>query len=53
MLSQDSVRADVFRRDANGDWSREQLEGDQELRLESVDLSLRLPDLYEGVEFPV
>ena len=50
MLSQDSLRADVFRRDNNGDWSREQLEGDQELRLESVDLNLRLPDLYEGVE---
>ena len=52
MLSQDSLRADVFRRDANGDWSREQLEGDHELRLESVDLNLRLPDLYEGVELP-
>jgi len=52
MLSQDSVRAAVFRRDANGDWSREQLEGDQELRLESVDLSLRLSSLFEGVELP-
>jgi Uma2 family endonuclease len=53
MLAQDSVRADLFRREANGEWSREQLEGDQELRLESIDLNLRLSDLYEDVELPV
>ena len=52
MLAQDSIKGEVFRRDSNGDWSREELEGDQELRLESVDLNLRLSSLYEGVELP-
>ena len=52
MLAQNSISGEIFRRDENGDWSHEQLEGDQELRLESVDLSLRLSSLYEGVELP-
>ena len=51
-LAQDSISGEVFRRDENGDWSREQLEGDQELRLESVDLNLRLLSAYDGVELP-
>jgi len=52
MLAQDSISGEVFRCDENGGWSREQLEGDQELRLESVDLNLPLSSLYEGLELP-
>jgi Uma2 family endonuclease len=52
LLSQDPIEADVFRRDKQGNWSYENLGADQELRLESVDLSLPLSSLFEYVEFP-
>lgn len=51
-LSQDSISAEVARRDENGDWWSQQLGPEDELRLESVDLTLPLASLYEGVEFP-
>jgi Uma2 family endonuclease len=52
LLSQDSMAAELFRRDASGNWMHEQLEGSRELHLESVDLSIRLSSLYEGVTLP-
>jgi Uma2 family endonuclease len=51
-LSQDSINAEVHRRDEDGNWWSEEVPADQELRLESVDLSLPLSSLFEGVEFP-
>ena len=50
LLSQDSVVADLFRREDGGDWTHVQLEGDQELRLESVNITTRLSNLYDGVD---
>jgi len=47
LLSQTSTSAEVFRRDDDGERSLEQVTGDQELRLDSVDLSLPLRVLYE------
>lgn len=52
MLSQDSINAELFRRDEKGDWWSEQVGPEQELRLESIDLALPLSSLYEGVHFP-
>ena len=52
LLSQDSISGELFRRDENGNWWSEQLGPDSELRLESIDVSLPLASLYEGVEFP-
>ncbi|MEK6302663.1 MAG: Uma2 family endonuclease [Acidobacteriota bacterium] len=51
-LSQDSISAEIHRRDDNGDWWSEQVAADQELRLESVGLRVALSALYEGVELP-
>lgn len=51
LLSQDSISAVLFRRDQNGEWWSEQPGPEDELRLESVGLSMPLSRLYEGVEF--
>ena len=51
-LSQDSISAEVHRRDDNGVWWSEEVAADSELRLESVGLSVALSALYEGVELP-
>jgi Uma2 family endonuclease len=50
MLSQDSISAVVFHRDDKGEWWSEQLGPGDDLRLESVGLSVALTGLYEGVE---
>jgi Uma2 family endonuclease len=52
LLSQDSISAEVHRRDDNGEWWSEQIAADQELRLESADLNVALSTLYEGVDLP-
>jgi Uma2 family endonuclease len=49
-LAQDSISAVVFHRDEKGEWWSEQLGSADELRLESVGLSVALSTLYEGVE---
>lgn len=51
-LSQDSISAEVHRRDDAGKRWIEQIAADQALRLESVDFSVALSALYEGVELP-
>lgn len=51
LLSQDAIEAEVFRRDEQGNWSSEYLGANQGLRLDSVDFSVALTTLYEGVEF--
>ena len=52
LLSQDSISAEVHRRDDNGEWWSEQIAADQELRLQSVALNMALSTLYEGVDLP-
>jgi Uma2 family endonuclease len=49
LLSQDSIGAELFRRDESGDWSLEQLGLEHELCLESVGMNVRLRSLYEDV----
>lgn len=51
-LSQDSINAEIHRRDDEGNWWSEEIAAGQELRLESVGLSVALPALYDGVELP-
>jgi Uma2 family endonuclease len=51
-LSQDSINAELHRRDSEGTWWSEEVAADSELRLDSVGLSVALSALYEGVELP-
>ena len=51
-LSQDSIRAEIYSRDDQGNWWSEEVGANQELRPESVGLSVALPALYQGVELP-
>jgi Uma2 family endonuclease len=51
-LSQDSISAEIHRRDDQGNWWSEEVGANQELRLESVGLNVALAALYEGVEVP-
>lgn len=52
ILEQDSIRAILWRRGKRGQWSKQEISGDEELQLESVELSLKLSELYRGVKFP-
>ena len=53
MISQDEVRIDVYRRMRGNKWQWELLsELTEELRLESVDLTLPLTQVYRRVKFP-
>jgi Uma2 family endonuclease len=51
MLEQTSMAATVFNR-AGDDWVGHIVIGDNALDLPEVGLTLRLADIYEGVEFP-
>jgi Uma2 family endonuclease len=48
LLSQTTQSAEVFRRDDSGEWSREEVTANQELRLDSVDFSVSLQVLYDS-----
>jgi Uma2 family endonuclease len=48
LVSQDSITAELFRRDDKGNWWSEQLGAEDELRLDSVDLRVPLSDIYEA-----
>lgn len=52
LLAQDAISATVFRREQDGSWSSEELAAGQELHLESVDLTINLSALYDGVGLP-
>jgi len=53
IVAQDKVLVDIFRRQEDGHWTRETLtQPDDDLRLESVQLTLRLSEVYRNVEFP-
>lgn len=49
---EDRIGADVFRRDEDGSWLSEQIGPDDDLRFESVEVTVLLNSLYEGVEIP-
>lgn len=50
ILAQDRIGADVFRRDEEGSWLSEQIALGENLRLESVGITIPLNSLYEGIE---
>lgn len=49
LIAQDETKAQVYRRDDQGKWWVETLNETGELRLESVGLTIRLPDLYKNI----
>lgn len=51
ILAQDKISAEVFRRE-DGDWVPEQIGPGENLRLESVGVTIPLASLYESVELP-
>jgi Uma2 family endonuclease len=49
LIAQDEVKAQVYRRDDRGKWWVQTLIETDELRLESVELTMRLPELYKNI----
>ena len=49
LIGQDEMKAQVYRRDDEGRWWIETLNETSELRLESVGLTVQLPELYEDI----
>lgn len=49
LVSQDTIRVEIYRRDDNGNWTVETLDQDDNLQLNSVGLSLTMADIYEDV----
>lgn len=50
ILAQDRISAEVFRRDEDGSWLSEQIGPGENLRFESVEITIPLNSLYEGIE---
>ncbi|BAZ47540.1 hypothetical protein NIES4103_01410 [Nostoc sp. NIES-4103] len=49
LVSQDQITVEVYRQDAQGNWSVTTLDKDHELRLDSIGLTLTMADIYEDV----
>jgi Uma2 family endonuclease len=49
MISQDRIKIEVYRQDIEGNWTKEILEKDCELHLNSIDITLKMSDIYEDV----
>ncbi|PAX51137.1 Uma2 family endonuclease [Brunnivagina elsteri] len=49
LVSQDEIKVEVYRKDAQGNWSLEILSKDDNLELKSVGLTLTMADIYEDV----
>jgi Uma2 family endonuclease len=49
LISQDQVKIEVYRQDLEGNWTKETLIKGNDLRLNSVDLTVSLADIYEDV----
>ncbi len=52
ILAPDKISATMFRLSEEGNWLSETMDPDDSLRLNSVDVTLPLASLYEGVDFP-
>jgi len=52
ILSQDSISAEVFRRGEDGEWLSYRIGPGDNLHLESVNITIPLTSLYEGVDLP-
>ncbi|BAY22963.1 hypothetical protein NIES2100_27270 [Calothrix sp. NIES-2100] len=49
LVSQEEIKVEVYRKDAQGNWSLTILGKDDELRLDSIGLTLTMADIYEDV----
>ncbi len=49
LVSQEEIKIEVYRQDAQGNWSLTILGKDDELCLDSIDLNLTMADIYEDV----
>ena len=49
LVSQDEIKVEVYHRDDNSNWTVETLGRDDDLRLNSVELTLAMADIYEDV----
>ena len=53
LVSQDKPMIEHYRRQPNSEWTLATLTGpDAALKIESIDCSLKLSDVYDGVQFP-
>ncbi|MEO1377970.1 MAG: Uma2 family endonuclease [Cyanobacteria bacterium J06635_10] len=49
LVSQDKIKVEVYRQDNQGNWSIQTLGKDDELHLNSIDLTLTMSEIYEDV----
>ena len=49
LISQDEVKVEIYRKDIQGNWSMLTLGKDDELHLNSIDLTLTMAEIYEDV----
>ncbi|MGB3637009.1 MAG: Uma2 family endonuclease [Rivularia sp. (in: cyanobacteria)] len=49
LVSQDEIKVEVYRKDAQGNWSIQTLGKEDELHLYSIDLTLKMAEVYEDV----
>jgi Uma2 family endonuclease len=49
LISQDQIKVEVYRQDIQGNWTKETLEQDGELYLNSIDITLKMTDIYEDI----
>jgi hypothetical protein len=53
LVSQDKPMIEHYRRQSDGEWILSTLDGvDAALKIESIGCSLKLSDVYDGVQFP-
>ncbi|MGB3637010.1 MAG: Uma2 family endonuclease [Rivularia sp. (in: cyanobacteria)] len=49
LISQDETKVEVYRKDIQGNWSMQTLGKEDELHLYSIDLTLKMAEVYEDV----
>ncbi|ABA23828.1 Protein of unknown function DUF820 [Trichormus variabilis ATCC 29413] len=49
LVSQDEIKIEIYRKDNQGNWTLEILTQEHDLKLNSIGLTLTIPDIYEDV----
>ena len=49
LISQDEIKVEVYRQDIQGNWLMQTLGKNDELHLDSIDLTLTMSEIYEDV----
>ncbi len=49
LVSQEEIKVEVYRKDNQSNWLMQTLEKEDELRLNSIDLTLKMAEIYEDV----